>query len=151
MQVCSWDKTQWLNPQGIRQAASHFTHLPLSRASASFTSLLPSSSCAAHRPKTHTLYSLDFVLASLISRGFMERKKTRLWRHCYWVIQMKISSKQPSKQLNNPEGVFLSLPCRVLGEPQVQPPHCCFYSPCVEGRPTVAAAFQLLKPWKTRN
>lgn len=80
MQVCTWDKTQWLNPHGFRhpwQGTSHFTHLPLSRASASFTSFLPSSSCAAHRPKTHTLYSLDFIWASLISRGFMERKKNK--------------------------------------------------------------------------
>lgn len=30
----------------------------------------------------------------------------------------------------------------------MQPPHCCFYSPCVVGRLAAAAAFQPSRPWK---
>lgn len=80
-------KTLWLNlfPSGSSwQANSPVTHLPLSRASARFTSLLPSSSCAAHRPKTHALCSLDFIWASLISRGFVERKKNKSMKTSKW-------------------------------------------------------------------
>lgn len=101
MQVCRRDKAHSLMRDKISiplNGTGYSTHLPLSRASASFTRLFPSFSCAAHSPKTHTLYSLDFIWASLISRGFNgRRKKTRVWGHYYWLIQIQIQSRQLNK------------------------------------------------------
>lgn len=64
----------------------HVTHRPLSRASASSTSRRPSASCAAHRPRTHTLWLLAFTLASRTSSGFCRREGL------LWVVVILINS-----------------------------------------------------------